>query len=90
MYALGVHKALALFGDTKQAMDEEKRGPVETGLMGLVATALQNKSGILPPQPAQRLQRSLYLYFTPPNISNKPFQSHCGLPPTKGNAQPLS
>ena len=27
--AMGVHQALALFGDTKQAMGEGKSGPVE-------------------------------------------------------------
>ena len=36
----GVHQALALFGDAKQAMGEGKSGPVETGLNGPVATAL--------------------------------------------------
>ena len=49
MHAIGVHQALAVFGDTKQTMDEEKSGLVEIGLIGLVAMALQNKSGILPP-----------------------------------------
>ena len=34
-------RALALFGDAKQAMGEGKSGPVETGLTGPVATALQ-------------------------------------------------
>ena len=38
--AMGVCRALALFGDAKQAMGEGKGGPVETGLTGPVATAL--------------------------------------------------
>ena len=38
--AMGVCRALALFGDAKQAMGEGKSGPVETGLTGPVATAL--------------------------------------------------
>ena len=33
--AMGVCRALALFGDTKQAMGEGKSGPVETGLTAL-------------------------------------------------------
>ena len=37
---MGVRRALALFGDAKQAMGEGKSGPVETGLTGLVATGL--------------------------------------------------
>ena len=37
---MGVRQALALFGDTKQAMGEEKSGPVETGLARPVAAAL--------------------------------------------------
>ena len=37
---MGVCQALALFGDAKQAMGEGKRGQVETGLTGPVATAL--------------------------------------------------
>ena len=37
---MGVCRALALFGDAKQAMGEGKSGPVETGLTGPVATAL--------------------------------------------------
>ena len=40
MRAMGVHLALALSSDAKQAMGEGKSGPVETGLTGLVATAL--------------------------------------------------
>ena len=36
--AMGVCRALALFGDTKQAMGDGKSGP--TGLTGPVATAL--------------------------------------------------
>ena len=36
----GIRPALALFGDAKQAMGEEKSGPVETRLTGPVATAL--------------------------------------------------
>ena len=39
--AMGVCRALAQFGDAKQAMGEGKSGPVETGLTGPVATALQ-------------------------------------------------
>ena len=38
--AIGFCCALALFGDAKQAMGEEKSGPVETRLTGPVATAL--------------------------------------------------
>ena len=38
--AMCVCRALALFGDAKQAMGEGKSGPVETGLTGPVATAL--------------------------------------------------
>ena len=38
--AMGICRALALFGDAKQAMGEGKSGPVETGLTGLVAMAL--------------------------------------------------
>ena len=38
--AMGVCRALALFGDAKQAMGEGISGPVETGLTGPVATAL--------------------------------------------------
>ena len=38
--AMGVRRALALFGDAKQATGEGKSGPVETGLTGPVATAL--------------------------------------------------
>ena len=34
-------RALALFGDAKQAMSEGESGPVETGLTGPVATALR-------------------------------------------------
>ena len=37
---MGVHRAIALLGDAKQAMSEGKSGPVETGLTGPVATAL--------------------------------------------------
>ena len=40
VHAMGVFRALALFGDAKQAMGEGKRGPVETELTGLVATVL--------------------------------------------------
>ena len=36
----GVHRALTLFGDAKQAMGEGKSGPVETRLNGPVAMAL--------------------------------------------------
>ena len=38
--AVGIRRPLALFGDAKQAMCEGKSGPVETGLTGMVATAL--------------------------------------------------
>ena len=38
--AMGVCRALTLFGDAKQAMGEGKSGPVETGLTGPVATVL--------------------------------------------------
>ena len=38
--SVGVYPALALFGDAKQTMGEGKSGLVETGLAGLVATAL--------------------------------------------------
>ena len=38
--AMGICRALALFGDAKQAMGEGKSGPVETGLNGPVAMAL--------------------------------------------------
>ena len=42
--AMGVVcRALALFGDAKQAMGEGKSGPVETGLTGPVATALMKQ-----------------------------------------------
>ena len=41
--AMGVCRALALFGDAKQAMGEGISGPVETGLTGPVATALSYK-----------------------------------------------
>ena len=34
--AMGVRRALALFGNAKQAMGEGKSGPVETGLTGPV------------------------------------------------------
>ena len=37
---MGIHRALALFGNDKQAMGEGKSGLVETRLTGLVATAL--------------------------------------------------
>ena len=40
-HAVCVRRALALFGDAKQAMGEGKSGPVETGLTGPVATALR-------------------------------------------------
>ena len=40
MRAMGIHRALALVGDAKQAMGEEKSGPVETGLTGLVTMFL--------------------------------------------------
>ena len=45
--AMGVCRTLALFGQTKQAMGEGKSGPVETGLTGLVATALHIKVSFL-------------------------------------------
>ena len=37
VHSIGVRRALALFGDTKQAMGEGKSGPVKTGLTGPVA-----------------------------------------------------
>ena len=37
---MGIFQALALFGDTKQAMGEGKSGLVATGLTGLVAMVL--------------------------------------------------
>ena len=37
---MGVCRAMALIGDTKQATSEGKCGPVETGLTGMAATAL--------------------------------------------------
>ena len=40
VHAMGTHRALALFGDAKQAMGEGKSGLVETRLTGLVAMAL--------------------------------------------------
>ena len=39
-HAMGTHRALALFGDAKQAMGEGKSGLVETRLTGPVAMAL--------------------------------------------------
>ena len=38
---MGVHQAMALTGDAKQAMSEGKSGLVETSLTRPVATALQ-------------------------------------------------
>ena len=46
--SIGVRRALALFGDAKQAMGEGKSGPVETGLTGPVATALCTKVKHIP------------------------------------------
>ena len=40
VHAMGIFQALALFGDTKQAMGEGKSGLVATGLTGLVAMVL--------------------------------------------------
>ena len=44
MHAMGIRRArhafLSLIDDAKQAMGKGKSGPVETGLTGLVATAL--------------------------------------------------
>ena len=37
---VGVHQAMALIGDDKQATGEEKSDLVETGLTGLAAMAL--------------------------------------------------
>ena len=37
VHSIGVRRALALFGDAKQAMGEGKSGPVKTGLTGPVA-----------------------------------------------------
>ena len=37
---MGVHRAFAVIGDTKQAMGERKSGLVETRLTGPVAMAL--------------------------------------------------
>ena len=37
---MGICRAMALIGNTRQAMSEGKSGPVETGLTGPVATAL--------------------------------------------------
>ena len=37
---MGVHQAMALIGNAKQATGEGKSGPVETGLNRLVATAM--------------------------------------------------
>ena len=37
---VGVRRAMALIGDAKQATGEGKSGPVETGLTGPAATAL--------------------------------------------------
>ena len=36
---MGVRRAMALIGDTKQATSEGKCGPVETGLTGLTGLA---------------------------------------------------
>ena len=41
---VGVHRAMALMSDAKQATGEGKSGLVETGLAGLVATALVGMS----------------------------------------------
>ena len=38
---MGVHQAMALIGNARQATGDGKCGPVETGLTGLAATALQ-------------------------------------------------
>ena len=37
---MGVHQAMALISNARQAMSEGKSGPVEIGLTGLAATAL--------------------------------------------------
>ena len=38
---VGVHQAMALIGNARQATGDGKSGPVETGLIGPAATALQ-------------------------------------------------
>ena len=38
--SVGLHRAMALIGDTKQAKSEGKSGPIETGLTRPAATAL--------------------------------------------------
>ena len=46
---VGVRRATALIGDTKQATSEGKSGPVETGLTGPAATALHCSAAHDPP-----------------------------------------